>query len=85
MKTELITKPVKESIARSEGKKNPAAFKEILARAVNIIIVMAKETYKMGPEMFREAWGNSLKGFIKYCADKAKNMKAPVREKEMER
>ena len=85
VKTELITKPVKESVARSEGRKDPIAFKEILSRAVNIIIVMAKETYKMGPEMFKEAWGKSLKGFIKHCAEKAKNMKSPVREKGMER
>ena len=85
VKTELITKPVKESVARSEGRKDPIAFKEILNRAVNIIIVMAKETYKMGPEMLKEAWGKSLKGFIDYCREKAKDMKPLMRDRGVER
>jgi len=85
VKTELITKPVRESIVKAGGKKDPAAFKEILARAVNTMVVMVKRTSKMRLETFKEAWGNSLKKFIEVCADIAKDMKTPVREKGAER
>ena len=81
VKTELITKPVRESIVKAGGKKDPAAFKEILARAVNTMVVMVKRTSRMRLETFKEAWGNSLKKFIEVCAEIAKDMKTPVREK----
>ena len=64
---------------------DPKAFKEILARAVNTMVVMVKRTSKMRLETFKEAWGNSLKKFIEVCAEIAKDMKPPVREKGAER
>ena len=85
VKTELITEPVRESIKKNEGKKDPKSFKEILTKAVKTIIVMVKKTYRMHPDTVKEAWGKSLKKFIEVCAEIAKDMKAPVREKGRER
>lgn len=85
VKKELFTVPVRESIKKAEGKKDPQTFKKILTKAVNTIIVMVKKTYRMHPDAVREAWGNSLKKFIEACAEIAKDMKAPSREKGRER
>lgn len=85
VKTELITRPVKGSVKKSEGKKDPAAFKEILIKAVKTIIMMVRESKRMDRDTLKKAWGPSLKRFIMICEERGRNIKLAGKEKGRER
>jgi MobA/MobL family. len=85
VKTELVTKPVSASIEQSKGAKDPQAFNEILLKAVKTLVVMVSKSNKMDPETRRRAWGEALKTFIEACAELAKQVVLPIRERGRER
>ena len=85
VKTELVTKPVSASIEQSKGAKDPQAFNEILLKAVKTLVVMVSKSNKMDPETRRKAWGEALKTFIEACAELAKHVVLPIRERGRER
>lgn len=60
VKSELITRPVAESIKQSGGKKDPDKYDSILVRAVLIITEMCRSLSKYGRESWAEAWGDAL-------------------------
>ena len=85
VKTGLVTKPVSASIEQSKGAKDPQTFNEILLKAVKTLVVMVSKSNKMDPETRRKAWGEALKTFIEACAELAKHVVLPIRERGRER
>ena len=61
VKSELITKPVAESIKNSEGKKDPDKYDGILVRAVLIITEMCRSLSKYGLKPGRKHGAKLLK------------------------
>ena len=70
VKSELITKPVAESIKNSEGKKDPDKYDGILVRAVLIITEMCRSLSKYGPETWAEAWGEAFEKLMQYAIER---------------
>lgn len=85
VKSELITGPVRESVKGSDGKKDLAAFKDILVKAVKTIIMMVRESKRMDRATLKKAWGPSIKEFIKICAERGRNIKILGKECNIER
>lgn len=70
VKSELITKPVAESIKQSGGKKEPDKYDSILVRAVLIIAEICRSLSKYGRETWADAWGNALEKLILYAVER---------------
>lgn len=71
VKSELITKPVAESIKQSGGRNEPYKYDSILVRAVLIITEMCRSLSKYGRESWAEAWGDALEKLMQYAAERA--------------
>lgn len=70
VKSELITKPVAESIKQSGGRKDPDKYDSILVKAVLIITEMCRSLNKYGRETWAEAWGEALVKLMNFCAER---------------
>ena len=69
VKRQLITQPIRESITRSNGKKDPISFRNILIKAVNTLSIMLKQRRYMSRDEWMKAWGEFLEEFIKGCIE----------------
>jgi len=72
VKSELITKPVAESIKQSDGRKDPDKYDSILVRAVLIITEMCRVLNKHGRESWAEAWGQALTKLMDMAIERVK-------------
>ena len=68
VKQELITKPVRESVERSDNS-DPSLFRDILARAIMILARMLKELERADRKTWASAWGDALMKFIGCCSE----------------
>ncbi len=85
VKHELITKPVRESIERSENS-DPSLFRDILTRAIMILACMLKELERADRKTWASAWGDALMRFMDYCAERvAGRTLVQVKERQIER
>ena len=80
VKRQLITQPVRESITRSNGKKNPISFRSILGKAVNTLNFMLRQRRYMSRDDWMKAWGEALGEFIKECIKLATGTRLSSRE-----
>ena len=70
VKSELITRPVAESIKQSGGKKEPYKYDSVLIRAVLIITEMCRSLNKYGRETWAEAWGQALTKLLQFAIER---------------
>ena len=70
VKSELITKPVAESIKQSSGRKDPDKYDSVIIKAVLIITEMCRSLSKYGHETWAEVWGVTLMIFMDYCTER---------------
>ena len=81
VKSELIIKPVAESIKQSGGKKDSDKYDSIIIKAVLIITEMCRSLNKYGRETWAEAWGEALEKLVKLAVERAGIMVInPVKE-----
>ena len=70
-KRQLITRPVSESITKSNGRKDPVSFQTILIKAVNVLTIMVRHSGYMSRDKWAKAWGEALCEFISACIELA--------------
>ena len=70
-KKQLINDPVRQSITRSNGRKDPVSFRKILIKAVETLGVMLRQYRYMSREDWAKAWGEALGEFICGCIELA--------------
>ena len=68
-KKQLINDPVRQSITRSNGRKDPVTFRNILIKAVETLNIMLRQYRYMSREAWAKAWGEALEEFIKGCIE----------------
>jgi len=71
VKRELIILPVQRSVKKSDGKRDPVTFRNILARGVKVLLVMLKELKYAGRDTWADAWGDAIGEFMEFCIAKA--------------
>ena len=71
VKRELIILPVQRSVKKSNEKKDPITFRNILARGVKVLLTMLKELKYEDRNTWVNAWGDAIGQFIEFCIAKA--------------
>ena len=66
-KRQLIIEPVRESIKKSNGHKDPAGFANILIKAVKTLHTMLNQRRYMSSDEWAKVWGQALGEFISGC------------------
>ena len=74
VKRELIILPVQRSVKKSDGKKDPVTFRNILARGVKVLLTMLKELEHSDRKTWADAWGDAIEKFMEFCTAKATGM-----------
>ncbi len=74
VKRELITLPVQRSVKKSNRKKDPISFRNILARGVKVLLTMLKELKYEDRSTWANAWGDAIGKFMEFCIAKATGM-----------
>ena len=86
VKSELITKPVSESIKKFDGKREPDKYDSIIIKAILIITEMCRSMSKYGRESWAEAWGNTLEKLMQYAIERAGlRIYDPVKDRQNDR
>lgn len=71
VKRELIILPVRQSVKKSDGKKDPITFRNIFAKGVAVLLTMLKELEHADRGTWAEAWGDAIGKFMEFCIAKA--------------
>ena len=67
VKRTLINEPVRQSISKSAGKREPEKYRVILIRAIQVVKQMFRYTDRMGREDWAKAWGEALGELMVLC------------------
>ena len=67
VKRTLINEPVRQSISKSTGKREPEKYRVILLRAIQAVKQMFRYTDRMGREDWAKAWGEALGELMALC------------------
>ena len=62
---------MQQSMKKSDGKKDPVTFRNILARGVAVLLMMLKELEHADCGTWAEAWGDAIGQFMEFCVAKA--------------
>lgn len=84
-KKQLISDPVSKSITRSNGRKDPVSFRNILIKAVETLGIMLRQYRYMNREDWAKAWGEALGEFIKKCTELATGIRIDKAKEMIER
>ena len=79
-KKQLINDPVSQSITRSNGRKDPVSFRNILIKAVETLGVMLRQYRYMSRDDWAKAWGETLGEFISGCIELATGIQLKSRD-----
>ena len=79
-KKQLITEPVRQSISKSNGRKDPVTFRNILVKAVETLSIMLRQYRYMSRDDWAKAWGEALGEFICGCIELATGIQLRSRD-----
>ena len=84
-KRQLIIEPVRESIKKSNGHKDPAGFANILIKAVKTLHTMLNQRRYMSSDEWAKVWGQALGVFISGCIKLATGLKMDITHERSEK
>ena len=67
VKRTLINEPVRQSISKAAGKREPERYRFILIQAIQVVKQMFRYTDRMGREDWAKAWGEALGELMSLC------------------
>ena len=84
-KRQLIIDPVRESISKANGNKDPVSFRNILIKAVKTLRVMLMQRRYMDGDDWSTVWREKLGDFIRGCKELAEGLNINIGHERSER